>query len=178
MSFPPIEAAIVSKVSTDSLTGLLTRRAFLKEASAAFEHFSASQLGMAAILLDLDHFKRLNAEFGREAGDEALRWVAHIFRETLRPRDLAGRYHGEEFAALLQCAALADACRLAQRIQSRLQAQPLVVDGRQLPVIVSLGVFFTRGTLPDVRALFDRAGRALSRAKHNGRDCWVCEEEP
>lgn len=178
MSHPQIVPSAVSKLPTDNLTGLPTRRVFLKEAAAIFERFSASQLGLAAILLDLDRFKRLNEEFGREAGDEALRWVARVFRETLRPQDLAGRYSGEEFAAIVQCAALADACRMAQRIQSTLQAQPLIVDGREVPVIISLGVFFTRGTLPNVRALLERAGRALSRAKHNGRDCWVCEEEP
>ena len=50
--------------------------------------------------------------------------------------------------------------------------------GREVPIIISLGVFFTRGTLPNVRALLRLATRSLQRAKHNGRDCWVCEEEP
>ena len=67
---------------------------------------------------------------------------------------------------------------MAQRIQSRVQAQPLHVGGREVPIIISLGVFFTRGTLPNVRALLRLATRSLQRAKHNGRDCWVCEEEP
>lgn len=167
-----------SSLRTDALTGLLNRRSFLREAAGIFERSTTSELGLAAILLDLDRFKKLNEEFGRAAGDEALRVVARIFRENLRPQDLAGRYGGEEFAAIVQCPSLADACRMAQRIQSKVQAQPLVVDGREAPIIISLGVFFTRGTLPNVRALLRLATRSLLRAKHNGRDCWVCEEEP
>jgi len=180
----------ISASYIDDLTGLLNRRSFLREAALVFSRSSASDLGLAAILLDLDRFKKLNKEFGRAVGDEALRAVACIFRETLCPQDLsprsamltagtvAGRYGGEEFAAIIQCPALADACRMAQRIQSRVQAQPLHVGGREVPIIISLGVFFTRGTLPNVRALLRLATRSLQRAKHNGRDCWVCEEEP
>ena len=164
--------------STDKLTGLPLRRAFLEQAAEMFVRSSESRLGVAAILLDLDRIRRLNRTYGRAVGDEALRTVADILRETIRPQDLCGRYRSAKFAVLLQCPALADACRLGERVRARVQAQPLLVDGQSVPLSISLGVFFTRGELPSVDALLVRAHLALLRAKRNGRDCWVCEEEP
>jgi diguanylate cyclase (GGDEF)-like protein len=163
---------------TDESTGLLNRRGFLMEAQQVFECSSASNLGLAAILLDLDRIRLLNRTYGREVGDEALRAVAGILRETFRPQDLCGRYRSAKFAVLLQCPALADACRLGERVRARVQAQPIFVQGQLVPLSISLGVFFTRGELPSVDALLARARLALVRAKRNGRDCWVCEEEP
>lgn len=164
--------------TTDNLTGLPLRRAFLEQAAEMFVRSSESRLGMAAILLDLDRIRRLNRTYGRAVGDEALRTVADVLRETIRPQDLCGRYRSAKFAVLLQCPALADACRLGERVRGRVQAQPLLVEGQSIPLSISLGVFFTRGTLPSVDALLVRARLALLRAKRNGRDCWVCEEEP
>jgi diguanylate cyclase (GGDEF)-like protein len=164
--------------SADKLTGLWDRRAFLGLAAEMFERSSESSLGMAAILLDLDRIKRVNKAFGRPAGDVALQTVARILVETVRPQDLCGRYRSAEFAVLLQCPALADACRMGERVRARVHSQPLLADGQEIPLTISLGVFFTRGTLPSVDALLSRARQALLRAKYNGRDCWVCEEEP
>lgn len=176
--------------STDALTGLLNRRSFLREAELVFERSSASNLGLAAILLDLDHFKKVNDGFGREVGDEALRVMARIFREALRPQDVpsrtgmlaartvAGRYASGKFAAIVQCSALADACRMARRMQAKVQNHGLLVNDMTIPLTISVGVFFTRGTLPNVQALIKLATRSLHRAKRVGRDCWVCEEEP
>lgn len=163
---------------TDELTGLLNRRGFLMEAQQVFDRSSASNLGLAAILLDLDHFKKVNAGFGREVGDEALRVMARIFREALRSQDVAGRYASGKFAAIVQCSALADACRMAQRMQARVQNRSLLVNDMSIPLTISVGVFFTRGTLPNVQELLKLATRSLHRAKRVGRDCWVCEEEP
>jgi diguanylate cyclase (GGDEF)-like protein len=131
---------------------------------------------LAAILLDLDHFKKFNDEFGHAAGDEALRAVARILLENLRPADLCGRYGGEEFIVLLRCAALADACRVAERVRDSVQAHPILVDGVEIPLTVSLGVAFQRMLPSRVDMLISHADQALHHAKFNGRNCWVCEE--
>ncbi len=178
MAHHPIDLPTQPLAPADTLTGLWSRRAFLDLAAEIFERSTESSLGMAAILLDLDRIKRINKAFGRPAGDEALQSVARILCETVRPQDLCGRYRSAEFAVLLQCSALADACRMGERVRARVQSQPLLADGQELPLTISLGVFFTRGTLPNVDALLNRARQALLRAKRNGRDCWVCEEEP
>jgi diguanylate cyclase (GGDEF)-like protein len=165
-------------VFIDRLTGLWNRRRFNALAAELFRQSASSPLGIAAILLDIDHFKEVNDKFGHAAGDEALRTIARILRDTMGPDILYGRYGGEEFAILLQCSALADAGRLGERLRARVQAQPVLMSGQEIALTISLGVYFTRGSLPNVEVLLNRAEQAMRRAKRHGRNCWVCEEEP
>jgi diguanylate cyclase (GGDEF)-like protein len=175
--FKPLQDYLSRQLaSTDRLTGLMSRLGFLARSSDLLEHSPRSPLGLAAIMLDIDHFKKFNDEFGHAAGDDALRTVARILLENLRPMDLCGRYGGEEFIVLLRCTALAEACRVAERVRDSVQANPILVGGVEIPLTVSLGVAFQRMLPSRVDVLISHADQALCQAKLNGRDCWVCEE--
>ena len=123
---------------------------------------------MSVILLDIDHFKRINDRFGHLAGDQALRAVAQCAERTIRESDMLFRYGGEEFLILLSGTDADGACLLAERIRQNvasIDSKP----GSRLRLTVSLGV--TSLTAEDTpSSLFERADAALYRAKQEGRD--------
>jgi len=159
-----IELEHISK--TDQLTGLGNRR-FLEEryrdAQARMSRYGESY---ALILMDLDHFKSLNDEFGHEAGDNALRETARRFNAALRTEDSLSRWGGEEFIALISFATADAALESAKRLRSSLVTMPMQLVGA---VRASFGVTLLRlgESLEDTVA---RADIALYRAKDSGRD--------
>ena len=156
--------------TTDGLTGLANRRRLFERLDQ--EVYRARRYGTAlsVILLDIDHFKRVNDSWGHAAGDRVLREVAQETQQLLRKTDLAGRYGGEEFVLLLPETDLAEAMSLAHRLNRHIARTALALErGSSLSVTVSAGV----ATLfPDEsgEALIQRADRALYRAKEMGRD--------
>ncbi|WP_380159808.1 GGDEF domain-containing protein [Kineococcus sp. R86509] len=151
----------------DPLTGLLNRRGL----SAALEVAPCGAPGpdpstTGAVLLDIDHFKRINDTLGHQTGDEVLCRVAAVLTRTVRPGDLVARVGGEEFFVVVPGADLADVAALAERLRTAVSAD---VDGPA--VTVSAGVAATAahasGSLDD---LYGRADRLLYRAKVEGRD--------
>jgi diguanylate cyclase len=119
-------------------------------------------------MMDLDHFSKVNERFGHAGGDQALAWFASVLRERLRGNDLVARYGGEEFCALLMDADQAQALAVAEDIRAGLASQPVVLQGQQHPVTVSIGVArLHKGNLTE--ALHD-ADQALYRAKAAGRN--------
>jgi diguanylate cyclase (GGDEF)-like protein len=148
-------ARLAESASTDVLTGLPNRRVL----DRALGRLTDEEV---VVLLDLDHFKRINDTHGHAAGDEVLRVFGKVLRETVRVRDLVGRYGGEEFLAVLGRLTLPDA------LLERLRSQWLAV--RPLPITFSAGL---AGSVGDPDATVALADEALYRAKDAGRDQWV-----
>ncbi len=157
--------------STDPLTGAYNRRTFLalfeKELSRA-RRFDTS---LSLVLLDLDHFKRINDTHGHVVGDRVLQRFADIVRGELRKEDVLVRYGGEEFCILVPDVAGPGAVTLAGRIRAAVAREPLVVDGIRIPLTTSAGVSARIDEGPDgVDRIVSRADEALYMAKRHGRD--------
>ena len=116
--------------TTDSLTGLTSRHRFLERAGEEFSRWERGGAPGALLVLDLDHFKRVNDTWGHAAGDAVLQAVADAFRRTLRIADVAGRLGGEEFAVLAPDTGPDDALALAERLRTRAQDPEEVVQKR------------------------------------------------
>lgn len=154
----------------DSLTGLFNRYAFFEQARAMHARRSGTA-SLALMMLDLDHFKRINDQFGHATGDAALRLFATTVQTVLAGRGMIGRLGGEEFALAL-LAAPEEALQLAEQVRAAVAAAPLATDGVPCVVTVSIGVAMVQGG-ETVDAGLARADHALYEAKHAGRNCVV-----
>lgn len=165
------QAALEHLANHDPLTGLLNRRAFFVHGEAALAR--QAQLGepAALMLIDLDHFKAVNDQYGHQAGDSLLAGVAHLVRQQLRDLDYVCRYGGEEFAVLLPGVDLATAQRVAERLRQAVAAAPLAHAQAAIPVTISIGVTQAAAGIPaNLDQLLAYADLALYAAKRNGRD--------
>lgn len=159
------------QASTDPLTRVANRRAFLRRAIQMLESHRAQSRPMSVVGLDLDHFKQLNDRFGHAAGDQVLAAVADRLQLNLRTHDLLGRLGGEEFAIALPDTRIEEALQIAERLREGVEALPHDALEPGLQVTVSLGVASLdpdrHGKLDD---LLEAADRALYRAKAAGRN--------
>lgn len=166
-----LEAELRELASTDALTGLPNRRQFMQQLESEIERVRRGTTRQACVLmLDLDHFKRVNDQHGHVVGDSLLRHFAGLLREELRASDTAGRMGGEEFAVILPGSDLAAAKTFAQRLCDRLAARPLRVGAARVEATVSIGIaaIAASDTAPD--AVLSLADEALYRAKTEGRN--------
>lgn len=155
--------------TADELTGLKNRREFHRVLEVGFALATRQRIPVSLILLDVDHFKRFNDNFGHPAGDETLQAVAAVLRSHTRPHDTAARYGGEEFALMLIGVGETEACGIAERIRTSVAEQPWP----HRPVTVSLGVATVSPGVTTPSALVDCADQALYTAKRRGRNCVV-----
>jgi diguanylate cyclase (GGDEF)-like protein len=157
--------------STDFLTGVPSRREFMARLNDE-QARQQRQLGGcgAVLLLDLDHFKRVNDELGHAAGDAVLCHVAGLMRDSVRKVDMLGRLGGEEFAILLPGTELEAAGVFAERLRLRIEATPLELDGRSVMVTASIGIAALCASDSAGDAVLIRADQALYRAKRGGRN--------
>jgi diguanylate cyclase (GGDEF)-like protein len=161
---------------TDALTGLPNRRAFDIELSKRWAAGQSAQQTLAALLIDIDHFKRYNDRFGHPAGDACLRRVAAVMRDSLRDTDFIARMGGEEFVVLLQAPSDDLAHKAAERLRLAVEGLGLAHDGQagQQVVTVSLGVAKADlDRLADEHSLIQAADSALYEAKRQGRNRWA-----
>ena len=165
-----IEKELRRLVSTDSLTGVSSRRAFLEQAETLFEKRGPHREELALFLMDLDHFKSINDNHGHPAGDEALREFARICTRALRPDDLVGRTGGEEFGVVLRTAGQEQAVRLAEKLRKSVSGQRVKVESIELELTVSIGVAVAGSGAEDFSGLLKRADDALYTAKRAGRN--------
>jgi diguanylate cyclase (GGDEF)-like protein len=163
----------------DNLTGLYNRSYFLNQIGPLSDLIAARSLGLAIILCDLDHFKRINDSFGHDAGDRVLREVARVLRESTRSDDLVARYGGEEFILALPTGSLDQARERAERIRAELAALDLRFRGGPLALSASLGVAFDRASRgQEIARLITAADEALYEAKRKGRNRVVASTRP
>ncbi|MEI2454730.1 MULTISPECIES: GGDEF domain-containing protein [Lysobacter] len=153
----------------DSLTGAMTRAAISQSLRGAVDSAHRSHRPLSVVFFDIDHFKRINDEHGHRVGDETLRIVSLRTRNRLRAYDLFGRYGGDEVLVVLADTQLRDAVRVAEHLRESVSGSPLSIDGRLLPVSLSLGVAeLLPGETPE--QLLERADAALYASKSAGRD--------
>ena len=155
------------QADTDGLTGLLNRRAWCARANAAIETARRQTEGIAVLMLDIDHFKRINDRWGHAAGDRALLAVAKGLRDCARRTDLLCRYGGEEFCLLLASVDEASARDVDERLRAALLGHAAAEEGFALGF--SSGLALLRDDDADVQSLLRRADLALYAAKAAGR---------
>lgn len=154
----------------DGLTGIFNRREFFRRAADATERCATEGVPLAAVMLDVDHFKRFNDRYGHAIGDEVLRLVARVASGVLGDRAVFGRYGGEEFAALLPDVTPETAAHVADGLRHAIALNRMSSPTYgELQVTVSVGVSTLRAG-DDVSALLNRADRALLLSKNNGRN--------
>lgn len=166
-----LERELQRLATTDMLTGIANRRAFLETAESAYAHSRRSGEPLTLLMLDLDHFKSINDRFGHLEGDRALVAFAQAVKSQLRASDAVGRLGGEEFGVLLPLTTLAEGLEAAARILHSVRALELTDDtGQAYRITTSLGVGAFRQSDRSLRDMLDRADQALYLAKRRGRD--------
>jgi diguanylate cyclase (GGDEF)-like protein len=159
----------------DSLTGLVNRRAFFERTDSARLLASRLRSPIALMMIDIDHFKRLNDRFGHATGDEALCLFAATAQQTLRDHDIMGRLGGEEFALVLPATDIEGALQAAERLRDAVSAAVMPTSGNQYTMTVSIGVVVIDPN-EHINSALARADHALYAAKSGGRDRVVVGE--
>jgi diguanylate cyclase (GGDEF)-like protein len=163
------EHKLLIESMTDPLTGLLNRRYFTtlsqKEVARSLRH----GLRFSVLMLDIDHFKRINDTFGHPVGDLAIKALAEICNQALRPHDILARYGGEEFVLTLPHTDEQGAHVVAERIRKEVEQLELATASGPVRFTVSIGLSIYQKDLPFERIL-ERADEALYKAKQGGRN--------
>ncbi|MGX7708558.1 sensor domain-containing diguanylate cyclase [Methylobacterium sp. Gmos1] len=155
---------------TDVLTGLLNRRGFAGPAEEAFAQARNGRCGVAVLVADIDHFKRVNDQHGHDAGDAVIRHVGALLAEAVRGTDTVARFGGEEFVVLLVGLGEAEASLIAERLCAAARGAEIAHGGCPIPVTLSVGVATVSARDADIQAAIARADAALYEAKARGRD--------
>ena len=158
---------------TDSLTGLLNRRQFMKEANELFLRAQHHPYEMSIVMIDLDHFKNVNDQHGHATGDAALREVSRRLKESVRPTDVVGRYGGEEFAIILPRTDLNETRQIANRLCTAMSEKSVSVEDADIPITISMGIAGLTKNVASLDELLQRADQALYGAKEEGRNRWA-----
>lgn len=153
---------------TDALTGLNNRRAFFAKAEPLFAYCKRNTQPISVLMLDIDHFKKINDNFGHAAGDVALRNLAQLIKTHLRDSDIPCRFGGEEFAVLLPNTNVAEATEMANILKKRMMENTIALANHNaLAVTASFGIAETGESVED---LLNNADKAMYAAKHYGRN--------
>lgn len=155
--------------TTDHLTGLPNRRAFLQGATDLCARLGRRREAVTLMMFDLDHFKSINDRFGHAIGDEALKVFAQVLTTSMRASDIMGRLGGEEFAVIVP-GNIEVAEKIAERIRSGFEEAGKVIAGHAIGGTVSIGAACACEPVVDLDALINRADAALYDAKHGGRN--------
>ncbi len=163
------ERRLFQMATVDPLTGLANRTQFYARAAAELGRMQRSGEPIALVLADVDFFKRINDEFGHDAGDKVLVRLATMLSDGLRDCDVLARWGGEEFLALLPACDGRGAHEVAERIRQAVAAVQIEIGGRVLNVTMSFGIAEVDGD-HDLLTATTRADRALYRSKNEGRN--------
>jgi len=158
--------------SRDSLTGCFNRRAFFELASEMFAAARRNQTQLCCVMVDIDHFKKFNDNYGHAVGDQVIQVVARSLSAGLRQGDILARYGGEEFCIVLPGAAPHDALAVAERMRAEIESNARsAIRGTEVTTIaVSLGVASLSVAARSIEGLIDQADQALYKSKQTGRN--------
>ena len=163
--------------TTDPLTKISNRRTFVDRSLGELASARRSNNFIHAILVDADHFKKVNDTWGHQAGDMVLKEIAQILKTEKRESDLLARYGGEEFVLLLSGIGKEDARKSTERLRCAVEKHRFSFNDTRIPVTISLGLASRRGDgIPKVEELVAEADRLLYVAKEKGRN-QVCFED-
>lgn len=163
------DSRMAKLATTDCLTGLPNRHAFLEQADGARLLAQRQRTGLGLLMIDIDHFKQINDRWGHASGDEALVVFARTVRQLLREHETIGRLGGEEFALLLPGADLDVAVQAAERLRRAIREATVITSGPTYRMTVSIGVVVL-DPHEDLGGAMARADHALYAAKRAGRD--------
>ncbi|MDA9398118.1 sensor domain-containing diguanylate cyclase [Bradyrhizobium sp. CCBAU 45389] len=155
---------------TDFMTGLMNRRSFLAVADDAVAFCRRYRRNMATLMIDIDHFKKINDAHGHAAGDDAIKRVAEIVSQSIRTTDKAARFGGEEFVVLLREIDQETAVLLAERIRTSIESATIRHGDTVIPLTVSVGLALFDEHDRDVQDIIERADQGLYVAKKTGRN--------
>lgn len=161
--------------TTDPLTGAATRHSLTDELTEAIQQYQQKNILSGLMLLDLDHFKRINDNFGHQSGDQILSKLVPLLKQMIRQQDSVFRYGGEEFVLLIKEIQLADLHRLAEKIRHAVWHQLTLPDGSALTTSIGLA---TVQHATDWESWLQNADVALYQAKHQGRNQVVIAASP
>lgn len=164
------EAELVTRASYDGLTSLLNHREFQTRLQHEVETATRYGHPLSLLMLDLDHFKAVNDTYGHMAGDAVLRTLGQLLLNFCRSGDVVARWGGEEFALLLPQAKLESAAEVAERLRALIEGHPFFMNGRRIPVTVSIGVSCLNPGAAEAVILVESSDRALYAAKMAGRN--------
>ncbi|NYE61747.1 diguanylate cyclase (GGDEF)-like protein [Duganella sp. 1224] len=161
--------------TTDDLTGLHNRRSLLHRLKFETARAKRFRAPLSAVMIDLDHFKKINDEYGHAVGDQVLTTLGRLLRDNVRVIDIPGRYGGEELCVILPNTPLEGACKFAESLRVKIESAVHYAGTRPLHVTASLGVgAFDHMEIDDAESLLRQADTALYRAKHGGRNRVEC----
>lgn len=165
---------ILTLAMTDPLTGIFNRRAFMANADKECSAAQRNGLPLALLMIDVDHFKKINDRYGHPTGDTVLEEIAHILTSRLRKEDTIGRYGGEEFCILLPGTEENGAMAIGENLRQAISSAPLTRGKSPIIATVSIGIIVQPPTgslfAPDFAKLLAAADAALYQAKHDGRN--------
>lgn len=165
-----MEEALRDMASKDPLTGIYNRRSFMELARQQLARSHRFKEPMSVVVLDVDHFKRINDTYGHAIGDDALRMVAGACTSSLREYDIFGRLGGEEFVAALPGTTVDESCAVAERLRRNIARMTLPgLEGR-INLTASIGIAGIEGAGDTLEKAIHRADLALYRAKNEGRN--------
>lgn len=155
----------------DDMTGALNKKAILDLMKEEFSRSIARSVPLTVLFFDLDHFKKTNDTYGHLAGDYVLKETCSLIKNRMiRSQDALGRYGGEEFALLLRETPLHIAVDVAERIRSTIEKHQYSLDGKNIPITISIGVATLDSTTKSPEDLIAMADKALYDAKNQGRN--------
>ncbi|MTV40157.1 sensor domain-containing diguanylate cyclase [Duganella radicis] len=161
--------------TTDELTGLHNRRSLLHRLKFEVARSRRFRAPLSALMIDIDHFKKINDEYGHVVGDHVLANVGRLLRENVRVIDMPSRYGGEELCVILPNTPVEGACKLAETLRAKIEAQLHAAGARQFRITASIGVgSFNHMEIDDAEGLLKQADDALYRAKRAGRNRVEC----
>ena len=155
---------------TDPLTEIYNRRHLFELGQREFSRARRFERTLAVMMLDIDHFKRVNDTFGHAMGDQILFELCQRLQEGIRDVDILGRYGGEEFTIILPETEIPAARKIAERLRRRVRTLKAKDDRQEIPITVSIGIACIKADTADIHALIADADAALLKAKQSGRN--------
>jgi diguanylate cyclase (GGDEF)-like protein len=156
--------------ATDSLTGVANRRHFIQHAAEELAHSHRFDRPFCILMMDIDHFKRINDRYGHAVGDATLRALVTVLNDAKRESDLLGRLGGDEFAVVLRESDGRNGRVVAERLRQQAAATQVTSDGEEISFTVSFGIAARETAGDTLEGLMRRADAALYRAKNRGRN--------
>ncbi len=156
--------------STDTLTGLRNRKSLFEASNGLVREALDNHLPLGIMVIDIDHFKEINDQYGHQVGDVVLKLVAKLGQEVMRSRDVFARLGGEEFVAVLPEADIDSVNAIAMRLKDKIAQEPQQVKAHRISVTVSIGIAQLSEKVPNFDALVKSADEAMYQAKQAGRN--------
>lgn len=163
---------------TDGLTQLYNRAYWEECLVREYARYQRYETECSVVMLDIDHFKKVNDTYGHQAGDMVIRRLSDIIRQNLRETDIAGRYGGEEFGIILLNTNSESAVHFCERLRNDAQSKAVEHGGQEIPFTISLGISQATPGLSDYKAWLEQADHALYASKEGGRNqTWVYSKD-